>query len=265
MAKPQKQELARTHGSEMQSQNMSEIPDYLKSQPGAPRLGNENVTSDDVIVPRIALSQANSFELKKGHAKYMPGLEAGQFFNTATKEIYGEEMLVINVHYFKSRIRWNGKEIGSGMLCRSDDAVNGVGDPGGVCAKCEYAKFNTEEEDSRPSCMMFMNFPCLVVPKGGAIDPAGIVIYSMKSISLRTGKQWNTLVNIRNTDRFKGMYKLKVVEDHRASGDSFQPAIENAGWVSPEQLKVAAASYDLINSWREAGRMPAPESETATI
>jgi hypothetical protein len=258
-----KQELART--SNGATQTLAEIPDYLKPKPGAARLGNENVTNDDVIVPRLALCQSNSFERKKGHAKFIEGLEEGQFFNTATKEIYGESLRVINVHYFKSRIRWNGKEIGAGMLCRSDDGLKGVGDPGGVCAACEFSKFNTEEDDSRPSCMMFMNFPCLVVSKSGAVDPAGIVIVSFKSLAIKAGKHWNTLVNIRNADRFAGVYKLSAVSDHRASGDSYQPSVENDGWVTQAQLGAAAASYDLINSWRAAGRMPAPESETVTV
>jgi hypothetical protein len=245
-------------------QAITEVPDYLKPKPGV-RLGNENVTSEDVIVPRIALAQSNSFELKKSHAKYIEGLEQGEFFNTATKEIYGKALRVINVHYFRSRIRWNGKEIGAGILCRSDDGANGIGDPGGACASCEFSKFNTDEDDSRPSCMMFMNFPCLVIGAKGEVDPAGIVIYSMKSLSIKTGKHWNTLVNIKNLDRFAGVYKLTSVEDHRASGDSFQPNIENDGLVTREQAEAGRISYELINSWRAAGRMPAPESETVTV
>ena len=260
MAKKGHDELAPKSNGQMQ-----EIPEYLRPKPGAARLGNENVTNEDVIVPRIALAQSNSFELKKSHAKYIEGLEAGQFFNTATKEVYGAALRVVNVHYFRSRIRWNGKEIGAGILCRSDNGAQGTGDPGGVCAQCEFSKFNTEEEDSRPSCMMFMNFPCLVVPKSGNVDPAGIVIVSFKSLAIKAGKHWNTLVNIRNADRFAGVYKLSAVEDHRASGDSYQPSIENDGWVTKEQLEAAAASYDLINSWRAAGRMPAPESETVAV
>lgn len=251
--------------TKQQNATSLEVPEYLKPKPGAARLGNENVTSEDVIVPRIALAQSNSFELKKSHAKYIADLEAGQFFNTATKEVYGEALRVINVHYFRSRIRWNGKEIGAGILCRSDDGATGTGDPGGSCSACEFSKFNTEEEDTRPSCMMFMNFPCLVIGSKGEVDPAGIVIFSMKSISIKVGKHWNTLVNIKNLDRFAGIYKISVVEDHRASGDSFQPNVENDGLVSESQAAAGRASYELINAWRAAGKMPAPESETVTV
>lgn len=256
----QKTALAKQEPSAMQ-----EMPEYLRPKPGATRLGNENVTSEDVIVPRVALCQSNSFERKKGHAKFIDGLEEGQFFNTATKEIYGESLRVINVHYFKSRIRWNGKEIGAGILCRSDDGLKGEGDPGAVCKNCEFSKFNSSEEDSRPECMMFMNFPCLVVGKNGTVDPASIVIVSFKSLAVKAGKHWNTLINIRNADRFAGVYKLSSVQDHRASGDSYQPSVENDGWVTEAQAKAGVISYELINSWRAAGRMPAPESETVTV
>jgi len=244
------------------------MPDYLKPAPGAPRRGNENVTPEDVIVPRLALCQSNSFERKKGHAKFIEGLEEGSWFNTATKQIYGEQLDVINVHYFRSRIRWNGT-IGEGMLCRSDDGATGVGEPGGDCSRCEFAKFKQDEEDARPSCSLFMNFPCLVIDGHGNVDPAGIVIASFKSIAIGTGKLWNSLVNIRNNDRFKGVYRLTAVEDHRASGDSWQPHVENSpinkGWITEAQLQAAETSYELINSWRAAGRMPAPESETVAV
>lgn len=249
--------------------SLAEIPEYLRPKTGAVRLGNENVTSDDVIVPRISLCQANSFEKKKTNAKFIDGLEEGQFFNTATKEIYGASFDIINVHYFRSRIRWNGKEIGAGILCRSDNGAQGTGDPGGVCAHCEFSKFNQGEEDERPQCMMFMNFPGLVMPKSGIVDPANIVILSMKSLAIKAGKHWNTLVNIRNADRFAGIYRVTAVEDHRASGDSWQPSVENSplqsGWVTQGQLQAAMVSYELINTWRAAGRMPAPESETVAV
>jgi len=242
---------------------LAEVPEYLRKQANEPRRGNENVAPDDVIVPRIALCQSNSFERKKSHAKYIEGLEEGDFFNTATKENYGKELRVVNVHYFKSRIRWQG-EIGEGMLCRSQDGVTGTGDPGGKCAVCEFASFRQDEKDTRPACTMFMNFPCLVI-KDGAVDLAGIAIISMKSIAIGTGKRWNTLVNIRNADRFAGVYKLTSVEDHRESGDSWQPHIENDGWVTREQALAGAQAYELIQSWRSAGRLKVEEEETVTV
>ena len=252
--------------AKQESKSLAEMPEYLKPKPGSPRLGNENVTPEDVIVPRLQLCQSNNPELKKSHSKHIPGLEQGMFFNTATREIYGREVRLINAHYFRSRTRWEEPTIGAPILCRSSDGVIGVGDPGIACAQCEYSKFKDEDKDTRPECTTFMNFPSLVIGAGGAVDLTQIVVVSFKSLAIKAGKNWNTLVNIRNADRFAGVYKLTSVEDHRESGDSYQPAIENDGWATEQQYKSGRAVYEMIQALRAAGRMQVEqESETVAV
>jgi hypothetical protein len=242
------------------SGSLAERPDYLKRKPGQPRLGSENVTQNDIIVPRLAISQATSWELKKSHAKYIAELEQGQYFNTVTKEIYGDSIRVLAVHFYRTRIRW-GEEMGAGFRCQSDDAVTGIGDPGGNCAACEFSQRGIEKKDG--PCTLLLNFPLFVIPKSGRIDPSEILIYPMKSLAISQAKHWNSLNNIRNGDRFEGVYRLTVVEDHRESGDSFQPHIDNDtdGWATPEQLVVGRAAYDLITSWKSQGRRIVTDAE----
>lgn len=229
---------------------LAEIPDYLRKAPGEQRLGNENVTQGDIIVPRLAICQSMSPERKQSNPKFIKGLEEGMYFNTVTKQIYGRFLRVIPAHYYKSRILWAGEkgELGGGMKCSSRDAVTGVGDPGGQCASCPFAVFGED-------CNLFMNFPVLVVREDGSVDMSEIVIASFKSLGLKTAKHWNTLVNIRNADRFAGVYKLMTVEDHRESGDSFQPYVDNDGWATKEQYVTARTAYELILEWQQSGRL----------
>ena len=241
-----------------QSGSLAEMPEYLRKAPGEQRLGNENVTSNDVTVPRLALCQSMSPERKKSNPKYIEGLEEGMFFNTVTKEIYGKELRFVNAHYYRSRILWAGEkgEVGGGIKCSSRDGVMGSGDPGGNCANCPLSAFGGD-------CNLFMNFPLLVVRKNGSVDLSEIVIASFKSLALKTGKHLNTLVNIRNADRFAGVYKLSSVEDHRESGDSFQPHIDNDGWATEAQYSAGRTAYELISGWQSAGRLNV-EQESAS-
>lgn len=238
-------------------------PAHLQRKPGQARLGSENVTQNDIIVPRLAISQSASWELKKTHAKHIEGLEEGQYFNTVTKEIYGDSIRVLPVHFYRDRIRW-GEEIGEGIRCRSEDAVTGVGDPGGNCLTCPFSMRDVKKKDG--PCALHLNFPLFVIPRSGKIDPSEILIYPMKSLAITAAKHWNSLNNIRNGDRFEGVYRLTVVEDHRESGDSFQPHVENDAdsWATPEQYAVGRAAYDLITSWKQAGKRIVAEGSEET-
>ena len=55
------------------SKGIADIPDYMKSDGG---MGNENLTSDDLTIPRLSLLQALSQELKKTNSKYIEDAEA---------------------------------------------------------------------------------------------------------------------------------------------------------------------------------------------
>ena len=59
-------------------------------------MGNENLTSDDLTIPRLSLLQALSQELKKTNSKYIEDAEAGQIANSISKEAV-DEIQLINV------------------------------------------------------------------------------------------------------------------------------------------------------------------------
>ena len=64
-----------------------QVPAYIKQ--GEAR-GNENVGTDDLVIPRLILLQKISPELDKNEASYIEGAEAGQFANSLTREVYGD-------------------------------------------------------------------------------------------------------------------------------------------------------------------------------
>ena len=51
--------------------------------------GAEDITADDTLLPFVRIAQPLSPELEKKEEKYIPGLEAGQYFNTSTQRKYG--------------------------------------------------------------------------------------------------------------------------------------------------------------------------------
>ncbi len=88
-----------------------DIPEFLKK--GSQR-GAENVTSDDVIIPRVELIQALSPARKKNDPGYIEGADEGMLFNNVTRELYGPELIVVPVFYTKQYLVWKDRKQGGG-------------------------------------------------------------------------------------------------------------------------------------------------------
>ncbi len=81
--------------------NGQQLPAYIKA--GDTR-GTEAITDKDVRFPALKLAQGTTPQVKRASAKFIPDLREGDFFNTATKEIYGEGPLkLVVVRYVGNR------------------------------------------------------------------------------------------------------------------------------------------------------------------
>ena len=81
----------------------SELPAHIKL---GSTLGNENVTSEHLSVPRVKQLQKMSNEVDENHSDYMDNVKVGDFINTVTGENYGQEILLVNVHFKEEYICW---------------------------------------------------------------------------------------------------------------------------------------------------------------
>lgn len=81
--------------------------------------GKENISQQDIIIPRIALMQSVSDEVTEGLAS------AGNFFHTILEEEFGDliDDLVI-IHHRKVYNLWQPRHMGGGILARATDGEN---------------------------------------------------------------------------------------------------------------------------------------------
>lgn len=187
------------------------VPGYLQRQDkNAPAAGTENIGREDMTLPRLGLCQSNSPQKVKSDPKYIKGLEEGQFFNTITQEIYGDEVNLVPLMFYKGRMFFNPMEEGGGIRCRADDAQWGVGDPGGECRKCPFSQF---QGSKAPACDQLMNYPVLVIPKekNRSIGLDALAVFSLKSTGIKVSKEWNAVVRLSGLDMFARIYKVKSV------------------------------------------------------
>ena len=68
--------------------------------------GFENVDSDCVSMPYLKLAQATTDQAKRGHPKYIEGLEPGKYFNSNSGQIYGGQFIVLG--FIRQFIEYDG-------------------------------------------------------------------------------------------------------------------------------------------------------------
>ena len=69
---------------------------------------SENMTTDDMLIPRLKILQAQSPEVNKADAAHVKGAEAGQIIDTVSANLADGDkgVTVVPVSYRKTFIEW---------------------------------------------------------------------------------------------------------------------------------------------------------------
>ena len=100
-SKPMTGAIATQKAAELPAEVMDDI--FADAGKGAEGIGRE-----DMVIPFLKIAEALSPEVNKRDPAYIPGLEAGDFFNTATQTVYkGEEgFIFIPAYYERKFLEW---------------------------------------------------------------------------------------------------------------------------------------------------------------
>jgi hypothetical protein len=99
--------------------------DLLLQDAGA---GLEDMSAQDLQIPRISILQANSPQVKKSDGKYVKGAEEGDFFDNVANAVYAKGdkgFLFIPVARRRANIEWIPKDAGGGFIADhgANDAI----------------------------------------------------------------------------------------------------------------------------------------------
>ena len=191
------------------------------------------------------IAGATSFELFErisipagGGTRFdVPGPEG----STAEESLQG-----VVIHSSTRRAYWPGNEPTQGNPpdCTSDDGINGVGDPGGLCGQCPLNKFGSATNGGRgKACKETLQ---LFVLRDGEALP---VVLNLPPSSLKPWSQYVTrLVREKRKAR-------ETVTEFTLDG------VKNAGGISYSQIKCTALENlpdDSMAAIRQAGNAVAP-------
>ena len=201
---------------------------------------SENMTSDDMLIPRLRILQAQSPQVNKADGAYVKGAEAGQIFDNVTGEIFSGDkgITIVPVTYRKTYIEWTEER-------------KFVGDHGINCAdliaKCVQDDKGKLKTPSGTQLTLTAEYFVFVVAEDGNYSPA---LLSMSSSGLKKAKKWNSMINrlqiphptgkgTINPAMFWTAYTLSTVPEQNDMGSWFNWEVT---------MKFDAKSGGIINS-----------------
>lgn len=217
----------------------SQLPDYIKQGEGR---GSENVTTDDLIIPRLELIQGLSPAVKRGDQGYIDGAQSGMYNNSVTRQLYGETCTVIPVHFSVQHIVWRDRKLAK------DLGISAEGGFFGAFSTPEEAHARAEEEGGEKQAITVVDTPthlCLILnTETGQWEE---IMIPMPKTKAKISRQWNSLVKLAGGDRFSRAYTLGAVLQKNGRGEDFYNfTVEFLGFPSQAAYAQAEALYESV-------------------
>jgi hypothetical protein len=202
--------------------------------------GQTALRPQDFIPPRVKVVQQMSKEAADGLAA------AGDLFNTLTGENLGTSIKVQPILPFMQRILIVRREKrdpivaalkavkltlaeGDGLLCRSNDMIQGRGSPGIACDDCPLSQW--DEATRRPPL-------CTETYNVAAMDEiGGLVILSFQKSSAKVGKRFFSTIRMRSATAhpWASIFEISTRQERNDLGTFYVPDFR----VSPDKPDTA--------------------------
>ena len=144
---------------------------------------SENMTTDDMLIPRLKILQAQSPEVNKADAAHVKGAEAGQIIDTVSAKLADGDkgVTVVPVSYRKTFIEWTADR----KLVKDHGLTPAIMDS---CVQNDKGKLKTPDGNDLVATAEYFVY---VVEDDGNYSPA---ILSMSSSGIKKSKKWNSMM-----------------------------------------------------------------------
>jgi hypothetical protein len=202
----------------------------LSTNTGPQRGFEGGIDQEDLVIPRAAVMQSTSDELKDKTLVKEKGIVFGDIVNSLTKDKLGEEF--IPIFMFKNWARFNPRDE------KDPNFVQGIAPAGTVWISRDpldprvvaESKFGPAGE--KPAATTFINFFSYFP---GSPMP---VIVSFAKTSYGAGKKLITLARLTGGDLFSKKYRLTTETESNEKGTYAVLKVQPAGNVTPEEYKL---------------------------
>lgn len=206
----------------------SEVPAHIAGDKSG--AGNENVSSEDMQIPRLNLLQAMSPAVED-----IEGARPGLIQNSITDELF-ESLYVVNVHYDKEFTIFKDRNLGNEFLGNF---------PTREAAEAHLAAEKPGNEGDYNIIDTHRHAVIAIREDGTLIGPCLMLLSGAK---LYFSRRWNTDIETRCADgkaRFASVWHLTVTKDKNERGSWYNYRAAWEAW-TPEELY--AQAHDLYQS-----------------
>ena len=235
---------------------VAERPSYMGDQ----KRGSEEVTIQDITIPRLSMVQDLSPQRKKNNAEYIEGCEEGMLFNTVTNQLYADPVLFVPVYFRLEWLVWKHRDAGGGLqgVCASQEEAVAL-----VAAHPLAGQMTEKNEPVLEVQDTAQHFGLLLDPNSPAEDPrATEIVVSMSKSQLKPSRQLNSQVRIAGGDRFERYYRLSAAQVDGARGEYYNWKVEQLGLVAEAIFAQAEALYEsVVSGKRDVERDDATSEE----
>lgn len=221
-----------------------QLPAHLQHDAG---MGNENVNTDDLSIPRLDLIQQLSPQIDPTSPKYIEGAKPGHLFNSLTGELF-DFCFVINLDFESKYQIFKKRKFGGGF--------EGSFDTEGEARDHLAAQgLPADQYDIVDTAI----HKVLLLDENGQPDQPALIY--MSGSKQKVSKNWNSAIQLKNPQaaRFASVWTLQSVGEKNRQGQPYQNfKVDFAGWASEDLYTEAKKLYEGIRAGSGA------ETESAT-
>ena len=222
----------------MSKQEVVVVPSYINVTSSR---GNDSVSMSDMEIPRLEIIQSLSPCRDKSDVAYIDGAEEGKHYNTVTRELYPETLIVCPVYYQPQFLIWKDRKLGGGFRGAFNTAQE---------ANRRRAQLVAEEGVADTAFVIsetHTNYALLVNPDGTANE----IVLSLSRSKLKVSRKWNSVIRLNGNDRFSRVYQIKsIVEKNSQNQSYYNWSISTVGYPSEEIYRQAENLYNIIKEGR---------------
>lgn len=202
--------------------------------------GFEDITQSTMAIPFVRIAQQLTPQLKKNKPEYIEGLEEGMFFNTITKEVYGNSFQCIVLKFEHVYIEWRPERGGFVGYHTPENAER-------IAVDHTFGNWKTKEGN-----LLQENYVYLLLIAGH--EKEGVVVFSLSSSMIKTAREWNRLMTthvMENGKKAMPYYLVwEVSTEYRSNekGDWYVPVVKYVGYIGEKQYEVAKNERKVLPS-----------------
>lgn len=190
--------------------------------------GTEDITIDEIRLPRLCIAQGLSPQLVPTEGTYIKGLVIGQMFNDVSETIYGNGPISI-IPLIRSVSRIEFDPLNKGV---PKDRFVPAGD-----GRLEWRKNALGPgKDGPPLATEYVEFVSLILQPGKRPEPIVVSIKTTNKFQRRAAELWTTYIGTRSSAIYTGLYTItsKIETGKNKDGQNTMFGVfivKNAGYI----------------------------------